>query len=153
MKTRLRTVLGRPHQTAVLAAGCCWALFGGLSGCNDTISDRDVTMVTLAEVRRLAGSDKVVIVDPRSPAEFAQGHLPGARNIQLAQVTEKREELDPALAAAGTIIVYGDDPGSGVAKGMTKRLLRAGQKNARFFPGGVSEWQRSGLPLSKPAGK
>ena len=36
------------------------------------------------------------VVDVRTPAEFAQGHLPDSRNIPLDQVQTRLPEIDPA---------------------------------------------------------
>lgn len=142
-----QTSQNRPNRLGLIGLCLVAMSISLLVGCGDKISDSDVLTVSLAEVRRLVDSDKVLVLDPRSAEQFAAGHIPRARNIQLSQVSEKSENLDPTIADFGTVIVYGDDPGSGVAKGMTKRLLRAGQTGARFFMGGLSEWRRSGLPV------
>jgi len=54
--------------------------------------------------RRLARGETPVIVDVREPDEFdgPLGHIPGARNIPLAQVPMQRDEL----AASGDAIVF-----------------------------------------------
>jgi phage shock protein E len=44
--------------------------------------------------KRLADAGAVV-VDVRTPAEFAAGHVPGARNIPVDQVAKRAAELGP----------------------------------------------------------
>jgi hypothetical protein len=58
-----------------------------------------------------------------------------------------RLPVDPRLARFKGLIVYGDDPGSGVARATTKRLMRTGYKGVKMFAGGLSEWKSAGLKL------
>ena len=44
------------------------------------------------EARRLV-ADGALLVDVRSPAEFARGHLPGAVNLPIGEVEERYGEL------------------------------------------------------------
>ena len=124
---------------------------GVLSACRDDTSDANVEPATLAEVRSIAldkpGSGK--LIDARTTADYAAGHIPTARNLDLAQVPTVKGNLDPVLADAGLLVVYGSNPGDGVAKAMVKRFLRAGQKHAKFFAGGIAEWAGAGLKLEK----
>jgi rhodanese-related sulfurtransferase len=125
-----------------------------LGGCGDTVSDRDIQFVSLAETRALLqdkpGTAKAVDVRPR--AEYAAGHLPGAINLELADVSETKDSIDPALAAYKFLVVYGADPGSGSARAMAKRFLRAGHKDPKCFVGGYSEWIGAGLKTETGAG-
>ena len=100
----------------------------------------------MAEVerRRVAGS--AVLIDPRPPSRFRAGHIPGALNIQIAEIDPERPR-EKRLKDAGMIIVYGDDPTSAPARGMTKRLHATGYNNARMYAGGLTEWRRGGLPV------
>lgn len=120
-------------------------------GCSDNVSDRDIEFVDLAEVRQLTqGNAKpgvAKLIDARTRAEFDAGHIPGAWNIELPQVSDKKDSIDPALARFKTLIVYGNDPGSGTARAMAKRLMRAGAKGVKMFAGGMAEWRGAGLKV------
>jgi rhodanese-related sulfurtransferase len=136
--------------TLISAAVAALALFGG---CQDNVSDRDISRVALAEVQRLSkdGPSKVLLLDPRPAESFAQGHLPGAVNLPLDQIGSEKGLLPPTVANPKYVIVYGANPGDGYAIAATKRLLRAGQNGARLFPGGVSEWRGAGLKVDSAA--
>lgn len=132
------------------------ALFMGVSavGCHDTVSDRDVRQLPLAEVRRLADkeSGKTLFLDVRRPSLYAAGHIPGAVNVPAEGIEAEKEKLPPQLASPKTVVVYGENPGDSYAMAIAKRLLRAGQGGARLFAGGIAEWTRAGLPLEKSPG-
>lgn len=126
--------------------------FLSLAGCEKGTSEKDINqgvLLTLADVRdavsRRDGEepDHALLIDPRAPKYFAEGHLPGAVNLGLPDVRED-DEKDPELQRYDRLIVYGDNPGTAVAKAMFKRLLAAGYGKVKFFAGGLDEWRRSG---------
>jgi rhodanese-related sulfurtransferase len=51
--------------------------------------------VTPEEVKQRIDEDAdTQIIDIRSPAEFARGHIPGARNIPLAELPRRVDEVE-----------------------------------------------------------
>ena len=58
------------------------------------------------------------VVDVRTPAEFAQGHIEGSVNIPLDQVQARVGELDPQ---APIILCCASGGRSGMAKGILDR--------------------------------
>lgn len=143
------------HETFVIFGLLLASIFAAVSGgCSDSINDRDVVTLPLAEVRRLSDKegDKVMLLDARLPSAYQAGHIPGAINVPKAGIEADKEKLAPELAAPKYVIVYGENPGDGYALGITKRLLRAGQKGARLFRGGIAEWTSAGLRLEPAAG-
>lgn len=137
----------------VLALGL--AAVGVLSGCSGEVNDRDIKTIPLAEVARLharsASSPTVLLmIDPRPPTAYERGHVPGAMNLQLPKVDPDRG-ADPAISRYDHLVVYGDNPGSAVARAMIKRMLVAGynRKKVRWMPDGLDAWSRAGLPVDE----
>ncbi|MDX2147810.1 MAG: rhodanese-like domain-containing protein [Planctomycetota bacterium] len=136
-----------PIATGALAA----AAMASLTACNDP-TDADIVFASMEDVRalveRASVDDRaVLLIDPRSPGEYARGHIPGAQNIQQSAVPADasiREDWE----AYREIIVYGEQPQSGPAKGMTKRLMRVGYDNVRMYEGGLSEWFGANLAVA-----
>jgi rhodanese-related sulfurtransferase len=62
--------------------------------------------IPLEDFQKLHASNAVLVVDVRDPQAFANGHIPGAVNIQLG--TEARPENLAMLKAAGKrpIVTY-----------------------------------------------
>ena len=93
--------------------------------------------------RRIEQED-VRLVDVRTPAEFAQGAIPGAQNIPLDAF--KPEDF---LAAEGKrLLLYcrsGRRSGEALA-----RLELAGISGAVHLSGGIIAWQRTGYTLQIP---
>ncbi len=142
----------------VCAAGLLAFVLGISGGCR-SVSDRSIRPIGGPEVEKLVESSarpdsrEVLLVDPRPKAEYDRGHIPGARHMLISDVPE-RGRLDPSITRYKKIVVYGVDPGSPAARGMTKRLLSAGYENVEFYEGGLRDWVNRGgeLMTSTPAG-
>jgi rhodanese-related sulfurtransferase len=120
-----------------------------LVGCE--ISDKDIEYIRAAELRQLtvkAESDAsaLLLVDPRSPTAFERARIAGAINMELRPDMVERG-VDPRLAGYDNIVVYGDNPGSVSARGMTKRLMAVGYDDVRLFAGGLDEWRAMQYPI------
>lgn len=91
--------------------------------------------------QRLAAGP-VALIDVRSPAEFASGHVPGARNMPL-------DRLDPAALAAeprnGPLHVICQ--GGVRSRKACEQLAAAGIADLVDITGGTGAWKAAGLPL------
>ncbi len=129
-----------------------------LTGCGEKrVSDKDVfkNAIDLTQLRSLMDEDKtnpdrLIIIDPRIPGDFAAGHIPGAVNIRVTDI-QRNTGRDPAIARHDYIVVYGNDPGSNIAIGMGKELLHRRYSKVRWFQGGLSEWRKAGFRVESSA--
>jgi rhodanese-related sulfurtransferase len=83
------------------------------------------------------------MIDVRTPAEFASGHISGSYNVPLPDLAEHREELTSACAGPVVLIC-----GSGRrADTASDELHAAGLDDVHVLVGGVRAWDASGRPL------
>ncbi len=110
-----------------------WQARGGKVG---RIAQVDAT--TLARQRE---TGEVEVLDVRSAAEFAGGHVPGARNVPLGDLSGS---LD-ALPTDRPIIVHCQ---GGARSAIAASLLDAhGFSQVRNLAGGFNEWMSTGQPV------
>lgn len=92
--------------------------------------------------RRLADGD-VVVIDVRPAAEYAAGHVAGARSLPIDELERDLDDLprDAEVVAycRGPYCVYADD---------AVRALRARGFEARRLEDGFPEWRRAGMPVA-----
>lgn len=127
------------------------ALAGVLGGCTPDVSDRDISTVDLAAVRKMIEKEKpgsFQLLDARPPERFAAGRLPGAINMPITMLPDGAK-LPIAIANSKTVVVYGENAASGLARGVTKRIYVGGQKGVRLFEDGYEAWTQAGLPIEK----
>jgi rhodanese-related sulfurtransferase len=99
--------------------------------------------ITQSELRGRLRAGDVVVLDVRPAAEYAAGHIRGARSVPLADLTRRLRELgkDSEVVAycRGPYCVYADD---------AVRLLRRRGYHARRLEDGYPEWAQAGLPTA-----
>lgn len=88
------------------------------------------------------GKNDHLLIDVRTAGEFKSGHIPGAKNIPLDQLSNQLQQIprDKTL-----IIVCQSGNRSRTACNL---LLRAGYENAINFKGGTIRWRMGGNPLT-----
>ena len=98
-----------------------------------------------------------VVIDVREPAEYAQGHLPGAINLPRG-VLEFQIHAHPALACATNEALAMPDRElflyclTGGRSALAADSLQAlGFTQVRSLAGGLTAWRNAGLPLSTDA--
>ncbi len=60
------------------------------------VSEAEVPRISLEEAKAAFDDGAAVFVDVRSEAAYAEGHIPGALSIPLAELESRLGELDPA---------------------------------------------------------
>ena len=90
----------------------------------------------------------VVVLDTRSAAEFAAGHVPGAHRVNY---TNLQSQLTPSflaeLRSADAVLVYGDGDETDVEQLLAQELHRRGVGRPYVVMGGFMAWQGGGLPV------
>ncbi len=132
------------HSMAGLFSRLSMALFF-MAG--STICMAGVTDISQVELmQRIKANHAGLILDVRSPQEYAEGHIPGAINIP-------HDQLGSRLAEIGShknkdVVLY---CGSGGRVGIAVNILRpAGFSKLLHLDGDMNGWRRNGnLPINK----
>jgi rhodanese-related sulfurtransferase len=99
--------------------------------------------------RRLDAGKEAVVVDVRTPGEFAGrlGHIPGAVNLPLGDLKGRLKALGPEIADLtdqDVFVVCRTDNRSLSAAGT---LHKAGFRKIFVIKGGMTRWNRAGYPV------
>ena len=94
---------------------------------------------------QLMNREKAVVVDVGDPAEFAAGHVGGAKNVPLGEL-ETRLPGMVKNKALPLILVCASGARSGRAVAIAKKL---GYEQAQSLGGGLKAWREANLPLEK----
>lgn len=126
---------------------------------------RDVAVDHVAGIERLAGAylgerdgvdvidrkelaarlkrSQVIVLDVRPEAEYAAGHIAGARSVPIAQLRRRLR----ALPKDAEVVAYCRGPYCVYADEAVRELKRKGFR-ARRLTDGFPEWKRAGLPVT-----
>ena len=111
------------------------ALLSGCSTSSDAIADVDV-----AEAQQIVDDGNAVIVDVRTPEEFAAGHLPDAININV-ESSDFGTEVATLDESAETLVYCRTGSRSGVA---TDQMAKLGFTDMSDLQGGIEAWAAAG---------
>ena len=108
------------------------------------LGDRDsLEMVGRAELAARLRRGDVVVLDVRPTAEFAAGHIAGARSVPPGELRRQLralpKDVDVVAYCRGPYCVFADD---------AVRQLKAKGYRARRLKDGFPEWKRAGLPVA-----
>ena len=108
------------------------------------LGDRDgLEVIDRAELARRLRHGGVVVLDVRPEAEYAAGHIAGARSVP---VDELRRHLR-ALPKGAEVVAYCRGPYCVYADNAVRELARRGFRARRLLDG-FPEWKRAGLPVA-----
>ncbi|NEQ45032.1 MAG: rhodanese-like domain-containing protein [Leptolyngbya sp. SIOISBB] len=102
------------------------------------------TISAPALMARLNTNTAPLILDVRSPSEYAAGHIPGALNIPYREIPDQLATLSEFLA--DEVVVYCE---VGVRAGVAEIMLeQAGFQQVVPLEGDMRGWREAGLPIS-----
>ncbi len=125
----IAVVLGTLVATATFAQG------------PDSTKIVSISAVELHERRESEAAP--VVIDVRTPDEYASGHIPGAVNVPFDQVAQRIAEIDAPHGVALYCMV-----GPRARKGESA-LLAAGYEKIFHLEGGLAAWQAADLPIER----
>ena len=97
------------------------------------------------EATRLMNAGEALVLDIRDNGEFNGGHIPKSKNIPLADLDKRIDDLT-RFKDKPVIITCRSNTRAGAAA----RLLKAkGFSNVRQLDGGFTAWQSASLPVEK----
>jgi rhodanese-related sulfurtransferase len=125
-----------------------WVRQGGrMLSQGDPKSFVDRSKISILAPESLKGSldrgEKPVVLDMRPAEKFAQGRVPGAMNIPLAELEERYGEIP----AGKRIVAYGDSALEDFQGGV--RLFDLNFFGSQVLEGGFNAWKNKGYPTER----
>jgi rhodanese-related sulfurtransferase len=97
------------------------------------------------DATRLMNQGSTLVLDVRDAQDFASGHLPRARHIPLADLSNRIAEIEKYKEKAVLVTCMKGTRSARAAK----LLKRAGFKLVFHLKGGLAAWQQASLPVEK----
>jgi rhodanese-related sulfurtransferase len=136
----------RRHFAFAFALGCCLAGFAcaPARGADEAKKPADAPpkKITLEEFEKRKAEPDAVVLDVRSPEEFAAGHVPGAVNVPIQ--SDDFDEKVKGLDKEKTYLVH---CAAGVRSGRACKKMTGVVPKLFDFSGGMNEWKKAGKPV------
>jgi rhodanese-related sulfurtransferase len=107
---------------------------------------RNVPRITIDELKPLIEKGAVLVIDVRRPDEFAQGHIPGAVNMDYTAVSAQGTRFKGETRA---IVTYCACTNEMTAARAAVDLAQLGLPGAKALKGGWDEWLQRGEKVEK----
>ncbi len=105
----------------------------------------DKTQLSPLEATMMINREDAAVLDVRDLGEYEQRHIPNARHIPLSELPKRGGELGKYKARP--LIVY---CASGMRSASAISALRKeGFENLFNLRGGLQEWEKAGLPVTR----
>jgi len=104
-----------------------------------------VTEIGADSMKTMITGEHAVILDVRTPEEYAQGHIPGAINIDY-----QNEKFSAGLDTLNRDLEYHVYCRSGRRSGESVEIMKQkGFTKIYHLQGGILEWEEKGYPVKK----
>jgi len=110
-------------------------------------TDQRTQDISTEEMRRIISDGSAIVLDARPPAEFVNGHIPGA-NVIEGPPEDAMAAVDRLVDGDKTkaLVLYCNGPFCGASRRMSDKLLDAGFTNVRRYQLGMPVWRALGGP-------
>lgn len=113
---------------------------------NEGYPNNSISFSTFQEKLKKPGT---IILDARSPEEFQQGHIPGAKNLPYYEFSDKAPSVLQGIAFDQEIITYCEGLECSNAEDLAFLLKENGYTKVKVFEGGWEEWTAHQMPIKK----
>ena len=143
-------MIDRTMAHRVVAATALWLVLGLTVACTPSTAGRsdpgyrtvDVAVVHEALQQGRVGKD-FTILDVRTPAEYAEGHIAGAMLLPVQELAARLDEVPRDRP------VYVHCKGGKRSARAARLLASKGYTNIRDMRGGIIAWRKARYPLVK----
>ncbi len=141
----------RRWSTGVAAAALAATAIVGVSGCSSSTSSDSASQssasssqnLSVAEFATAIQQPGTVILDVRTPAEYASGHIEGAKNVDFESANFAAE-----ISAMDKTTTYAIYCRSGNRSGQAlTQMGNAGFTSVSDLAGGIVAWEAAGQPV------
>jgi len=103
--------------------------------------------INLEQTLKCFGEGGTLFIDARAHEEYIKGHIPGAINIPIEEISISEIEIN-SLDVMKKIIIYCDSFDCTLSLDLAMQLEAMGFGNVHFFLGGWLEWIESNYQVS-----
>jgi rhodanese-related sulfurtransferase len=114
----------------------------GLNACQSQNSEQMLEALEFSEM--IANDKQAIVLDVRTPAEFREGHIPDARNMDYYK-DNFETDLDQ-LDKEKSYYVYCTVGGR--SSSVANLMQQKGFKHVYNLKGGIDAWETHGLPIT-----
>ncbi len=107
-------------------------------------------VITLDQLKRLLQQHRGVLLDARSPEDYAKGHIRGARNIYGLELEKHFEEIG-AIPRDTLVIIYCNNPECHLGRSLAEFMSSFSFSKLYLYDDGWDGWTGAKMPIDTTA--
>jgi len=111
----------------------------------DLARNRGAGGLSPTEATLLMNRENALVLDVRDAKEFSEGHIPNARNIPLADLEKRVDEIARFKKKPVVLVCQSGNRSSRASA----ELAKAGFEKLHNLAGGIALWRKDGHPVVK----
>lgn len=104
-------------------------------------------VISLDQMKRVVAERRAMVLDARTPAEYAEGHISGAENLYAVEPDTWVERIAD-LPRDTLLVIYCSNPHCPYGRDLAEFLGAFGFSNMLLYDDGWDGWTGAGLPAS-----
>ncbi len=111
--------------------------------------EEPVVFVNLDRARQFVENHEGIVLDARTPEDYAEGHIPGAYLLSFYHINDYYPDLKDQLTESQVILVYCGNVNCEDSEFLANELFNSGHDKILVYKGGFQEWKSNKLPVKK----
>lgn len=117
---------------------------------NDQLMEEEpVIFVAFDRACQFIENQEGVVLDARTPEDYADGHIPGAHLLFFYNMNEYYPELEEQIKESPAILIYCGDFNCDDSEFLANELFNLGHAPILIYKGGLEDWKTHQLPVEK----
>jgi rhodanese-related sulfurtransferase len=154
--SKIARFIAFPALLLVVTAAACWADEKPAPGSDGAkapttapaTAPAGVRKISIDEFDRMRNDKGVVVLDVRTPREYAEGHVAGAVNLPVTGAGSEHFTDEVVKLDRGTTYLVHCARGVRSANAVN-RMAKLGFTHLNDFSGGMDQWKKEGKPIEK----
>ena len=105
------------------------------------VNEEPIRFVDFNRACRFIDDKEGIILDARSPEDYAEGHIPGAHLIFFYNMKEYYQKHEALLKNASALLIYCGNIECDDSEFLANELFNLGHAPILVYKGGIEDWQ------------
>jgi len=111
--------------------------------------EEPLIFVDFDQARRFIEGQEGIVLDARTPEDFAEGHIPGAHLLFFYSMNEYYPKLEGSLQESPAILAYCGGISCDDSEFLANELFNMGYAPILVYKGGFEDWKNHQMPVKK----
>ena len=116
---------------------------------NQLVNEDPIIFVDFDRACKFIDNKEGIILDARSPEDYAEGHIPGSHLLFFYNINEYYPKHEDLLKSSSSLLIYCGNIECDDSEFLANELFNLGHAPILVYKGGLEDWKTHQLPVEK----